>query len=118
MEGEKAYKEGPKSIEFWNWQNAERLGDPVPMPSHPLVVRYHPGGKWLAVGCQGGEIIRVDPEKRTAEELLHFEMPCGRPDFCPFDMIDFADTVTGEVLVGGKEGRNQGSGVFVWDIAA
>ncbi|MEZ5302716.1 MAG: hypothetical protein R3F11_19075 [Verrucomicrobiales bacterium] len=57
-------------IQLWDWQNGTRLGEPIPMPSEPRTVRFHPSGDWLAVACAGHHIMRIDLESRAVTQLF------------------------------------------------
>ena len=57
-------------IQFWNWMDGVQNGKPIPMPSEPRTVRFHPSGEWLAVVCAGGEVMRIEFPDGAASQLF------------------------------------------------
>ncbi len=62
---------GTGNIQLWDFAAGTRGSNPIPMPSEPRSVAWHPEGRLLGVLCAGGQGIEIDVETRTLRELFH-----------------------------------------------
>ena len=59
------------TLRIWSLSDGEMLhDDPLPMPSEPRCVEYHPDGRQLAVCTARMEIVLVDTVTHKIEEVL------------------------------------------------
>ncbi|MEZ5300958.1 MAG: WD40 repeat domain-containing protein [Verrucomicrobiales bacterium] len=100
----------PGRVEFWDWRSGERLGDPVALPAQPLALRYHPGGGWVAVACQGGQVYRLARGVGDPELLFNADPAL------PLDSLTF--TEGGAALIAARSGSSGSSQTYVWDVGA
>ncbi|MCI0464387.1 MAG: serine/threonine-protein kinase, partial [Gemmataceae bacterium] len=48
-------------VNLWDWRTGKLAFAPVPLPSEPRCLDYHPAGSSLAVLCAGGQLVLIDP---------------------------------------------------------
>ncbi len=48
------------NVQFWDVATGTRIGTPVPMPSEPWAVAWHPSRPAVVVVCGGGETLKCD----------------------------------------------------------
>jgi WD40 repeat protein/tetratricopeptide (TPR) repeat protein len=48
-------------VNLWDWRTGRLAFAPVPLPSEPRSLDYHPAGWSLAVLCAGGQLVMIDP---------------------------------------------------------
>ncbi len=65
---------GTGNVQLWDFAAGTRLSDPIPMPSEPRSLAWHPSGRLLGVLCAGGQGIEIDVQTRTLRELFHLEV--------------------------------------------
>jgi hypothetical protein len=66
---------GPGLLRLWELSSGKPVGEPLALPAEPWALERSPGDAWIAVLTRDGAILRVDPELRTAEELLRLPNP-------------------------------------------
>ena len=50
------------NVQFWDWRSGQRIAGPVPLPSEPRGLAYHPNGRTMAVVCADYHVVLVDPQ--------------------------------------------------------
>jgi len=100
--------EGPHQVAFVDWRTAELSGGVVSFESPPLAICFHPDGSWCAVGCQSGQVFRIDTG--TREKKLLIEPKVAHP----VNRLLFADGALVAAFVGANVSESH---TYVWDLA-
>ncbi len=62
---------GTGNVQLWDFAAGTRFSDPIPVPSEPRSVAWHPSGRWVGVLCAGGQGVEIEVKTRVVRELFH-----------------------------------------------
>ncbi len=88
------------TVQLWDWQTGQMQGEPFLMPSEPQAIAWHPTRDQIAVGCAGGQVLKIDIVTREVTEIYNREMKSTPWLLAPgeWDSIGLAFDPTGEIL--------------------
>jgi WD40 repeat protein len=103
----------PGRIEFWDWKQSQRTGDPITLASEAHCLAFHPDG-WLAILCVDGSVMRLDHGSTSPTKLFQIDRGEGIAAKLLTGHTRLAFSDDAKILIAGPL-WNPGT-VYAWDL--